>query len=202
MYLWRNWWRAASLLPAFAVKAPFTNTNPSQFSGRWMITSSNRLQTELQGNIVVEIENPGTFRAIGYQEKKLFASQTSRHGSFRILEEDEDEKSLLGELKFCTDEHKTTSLAGVGLPEFIPLTKSEDLGNKTRKIRLYDMHMDKIVIRFLDTGSFYTLERRLDTPAKTRDNILPEILATQLVTVTTSILFELIRQEIMKVLHH
>lgn len=195
-----GWIQAVSLLPAFAVNTPFRNTNPSSFAGRWMITSSNRLYSELQGDIVVEIENPSTFRAIGYQDKKLFASQTLRHGSFRILEKDDD--SLLGELQFEIDEHKTTSLAGIGLPEFIPTTTSQDLGNLTRQIRLYDLHMDKIVIRFLDTDSFYALERRLDTPDKTKENLLPEILATQLVTVTTSILFELVRHEIMKVLHH
>ena len=191
MYLWKN---LLAIVPAFSFRrSPFHDKTASQISGRWLITSSNRLVNELEGTMMVEIETPNTFRAIGYQDRKLFASKTLRRGSFRILEN--NDTSLLGELEFLTDEDMTTSVVGIGLPEPIS-TKSQSLGNRKRQIRVYDMSLDRIVIQFIESDTFYVLERNMG-PVK-EDNVLYEILATQVVTVMTSILFEIFRHHVME----
>lgn len=63
------------MLPAsttgFSFKSPFLRSDPSLYAGRWKITSSNRVGNDLGDDIMVEIERPNTFRAIGYQDKKL-----------------------------------------------------------------------------------------------------------------------------------
>lgn len=189
---------ALLLLPVstsgFSFKSPFLRSDPSLYAGRWKITSSNRVGNDLGDEIMVEIERPNTFRAIGYQDKKLYASRTLRCGCFHILEKTED--CMLGELEFREDQQATTSLAGIDLPEPIP-TKSQDLGNKKRRVRIYDLDMDRMVIRFVDSEIFYVLERRME-PLERNGLILQEIVATQIVTVGTSILFEILRNEILK----
>lgn len=102
----------------------------------------------------------------------------------------------MGELEFREDQQSTTSLAGIGLPEPIR-TKSHDLGNKKRRVRIYEVDMDRMVIRFVDSEIFYVLERRME-PIEENGVILQEIIATQIVTVGTSILFEILRHEILK----
>ena len=192
MYLWKH---LLAIVPAFSFRrSPFHDNTASQISGRWLVTSSNRLVNELEGTMMVEIETPDKFRAIGYQDRKLFASKTLRRGSFRILED--NDTSLLGELEFLTDEDMTTSVVGIGLPEPIS-TKSESLGNRKRQICIYDMSLDRIVVRFLESDTFYVLERRLESVEKD-DNVIFEILATQVVTVMTSILFEIFRHHVME----
>jgi hypothetical protein len=191
MYLWKTF---LAIVPAFSFRSPFHDKTASQISGRWLITSSNRLVNELEGTMMVEIETPDKFRAIGYVDRKLFASKTLRRGSFRILEY--NDTSLLGELEFLTDEDMTTSVVGIGLPEPIS-TKSESLGNRKRKIRVYDISLDRIVVRFLKSDTYYVLERRMESVDKD-DNVIYEILATQVVTVMTSILFEIFRHNVME----
>ena len=191
MYLWKN---LLAIVPAFSFRrSPFHDKTASQISGRWLVTSSNRLVNELEGTMMVEIETPDKFRAIGYQDRKLFASKTLRRGSFRILED--NDTSLLGELEFLTDEDMTTSVVGIGLPEPIS-TKSESLGNRKRIVRLYDITLNRVVVRFIESDTYYVLERNME-PVK-QDNVLYEILATQVVTVMSSILFEIFRHGVME----
>ncbi len=56
------------------------STVPLAEVGEW-VTCSNRLVNDLDGTMTVEIEFPGKFRAIGYKDRKLFASKTLRQGS-------------------------------------------------------------------------------------------------------------------------
>jgi hypothetical protein len=60
---------------------------------------------------------------------------------------------------FLTDEDMTTSVVGIGLPEPIS-TKSESLGNRKRLVSLYDISLNRVVVRFLESDTFYVLERR------------------------------------------
>lgn len=191
MYSWK---RLLAIVPAFSFRSPFRDKTASQISGRWLITSSNRLVNELEGTMMVEIEQPNKFRAIGYVDRKLFASKTLRRGSFRILED--NDTSLLGELEFLTDEDMTTSIVGIGLPEPIS-TKSQSLGNRKRTVRLYDITLNRVVVRFIESDTYYVLERRMQSVEKD-DSVIYEILATQVVTIMTSILFEIFRHNVME----
>jgi len=65
---------------SFHLRPPLFNT------GRWEIKTSNELSTELGGFVTVEIDENGSFRAIGHRknDKGLLSStvQVSRNGSF------------------------------------------------------------------------------------------------------------------------
>ena len=104
---------------------------------------------------------------------------------------------MLGELEFLTDEDMTTSVVGIGLPEPIS-TKSESLGNRKRRVQIHDITLNRVVVRFLESDTFYVLERRMESAKE--DSVLYEILATQVITVMTSILFEIFRHNIMEYL--
>lgn len=181
------------LVPAFQPR--FSNNATAKLSGRWSITSSNRLENELEGTMTVEIEKPNRFRAIGTRDRKLFASKTLRKGTFTVLRD--DETSLLGELQFLTDEDMTTSVVGIGLPEPIS-TKSESLGNRKRRVQLHEITLNRVVVRFIESDTFYVLERRMEL--ERGNDVLYEILTTQIITVMTSILFEIFRHTVMEVL--
>ena len=183
------------LVPAFSFNPRFSNNATAKLSGRWSITSSNRLKNELEGTMTVEIERPNKFMAIGYVDRKLFASKTMRRGSFTVLRD--DETSLLGELEFLTDDYLTTSVVGIGLPEPIS-TKSESLGNRKRLVRIHEITLNRVVVQFVSSNTFYVLERRMDSPKE--GSVLYEVLATQVVTVMTSILFEIFRHNIIELL--
>jgi hypothetical protein len=184
------------LVPAFSFYPRFSNNATAKLSGRWSITSSNRLEHELEGTMTVEIENhPNKFRAIGYRDRKLFASQTSRQGTFKVLRD--EETFLLGELEFLTDDYLTTSVVGIGLPEPIS-TKSESLGNRKRRVQIHEITLNRVVVLFVESNTFYVLERRMDLAKE--DNVLYDVLTTQIITVMTSILFEIFRHGVIDIL--